>query len=64
MKLQGSAPYIAWTEPVRITVGGHAPVFCCRVCIAMEGIRGADVEEKGFDSYEEFQEHWKAFHPE
>jgi hypothetical protein len=62
-ELENAHPQIRWREPVQISVGGMK-TLCCRVCIALEGIAGADVEEKGFDSYEDFEEHWRAFHPE
>jgi hypothetical protein len=42
-------PWIAWDEPIRIRVTNHgeslAYGLCCRICIALHGLKAGEVEK-------------------
>ena len=44
--LERDFPWIKWREPIRVsgTKANARPHFGCRVCIAMRGLRGNEVE--------------------
>jgi hypothetical protein len=36
-------PEIPWDQPVHLMITGHGEFWACRYCIAMHGLRAADV---------------------
>ena len=55
-------PAIKWDEPIKITVIGKHPLFCCRLCIADRGLKATDVDKEGFETAELFQQHYQHAH--
>jgi hypothetical protein len=50
-RLQARYPAIHWDEPIKVSspgVPGGASVsgYACRICIAMEGLRGDELEQR------------------
>lgn len=57
-RLRGDFPFIRWTEPVHVSTP-DAVGLACRICIAVRGLRGDEVEDRLFDDREQFAEHMK-----
>jgi hypothetical protein len=58
--LESRFPEIRWSEPVPVTVTGVVVgALCCRVCIALYGLRGRDVSAWAFNTRAEFDEHFR-----
>lgn len=57
-------PSIQWDEPIKITVMGKNPLFCCRLCIANRGLKATDVDKQGFQTTEAFHQHYGETHAE
>jgi hypothetical protein len=55
-------PHIEWDRPIKVEVLGGPTRMCCRICIAEQGIRGHEVADRGFDTFEDFQDHLERVH--
>lgn len=55
-------PYVAWREPLRVTVPGRGVKgLACRFCLAMFGLKAEDVSCLP-QTQEEFEKHMKENH--
>lgn len=59
--LEAGIPYIAWREPIPVS-SPTASGLGCRLCIARNGLRAADVGAL-FQTVEEHQDHIASVHP-
>lgn len=60
-ELRDNFPSIEWDVPIKVTVLTEEPRFCCRYCIAMEGLQGSAVKEKG-GTFAEIEAHIEKEH--
>lgn len=61
-RIERSMPDIRWRSPLRVTVMGTSDTrLCCRFCIAMHGLKAADVKIKP-KTLEDFCRHLKEVH--
>jgi hypothetical protein len=51
-------PRIAWRRPIIVQVGDLRRL-CCRVCIVTAGLRAAELEDEGFESEGQFEQHMR-----
>lgn len=59
-ELEGLYPSIKWREPIMASATRTAPaVMCCRVCIALHGLRTDEVPALSFPDEAAFLTHLK-----
>lgn len=60
-KLRVEFPEIPWSEPVRVTLFSGEGGYACRVCVALEGLKGIEVPELP-DDPEAVRQHFAEAH--